>query len=253
MAALSDAPSLWKRLKTLSRRIILLGFVGLALWLPGLVWYVSSMPQQIDDPATPADAIVVLTGGSERLHVGLTLLRQGLAPLLFVSGVHPETTLDALLAEEDPIPPSLRERIILGHVAMDTVGNAVETAVWMNAHHLTSLRLVTAAYHMPRSLLEFHAALPYAQVIAHPVFPPNVKRLSWWSYPGTAGLFASEYTKYLVARLRLMMPDTPPRAAVLAPPPPSGTTPSSAPSAPSTSPLSSPSAGNTVAPSAAIE
>jgi uncharacterized SAM-binding protein YcdF (DUF218 family) len=166
------------------------------------------MPDQVEDPDSPTDAIVVLTGGSERLRVGLDLLRQGKAPLLFVSGVHPDTTLDALLADE-PLPEALKERVILGYVAVDTVGNAVETAVWMRERHLSSLRLVTAAYHMPRSLLEFRAALPWTRVVAHPVFPPNVKQQKWWSYPGTAELFANEYTKYLVARLRLLLPDRP--------------------------------------------
>jgi uncharacterized SAM-binding protein YcdF (DUF218 family) len=198
-------------LRAFARRVGIFALLLLLLWGPGLAWYTSQMPDQVEDPDRLTDAIVVLTGGSERLRVGLDLLRQGKAPLLFVSGVHPDTTLDDLLAEQ-PLPPALRQRVILGYVAVDTVGNAVETAVWMKGHHLKSLRLVTASYHMPRSLLEFQAALPTATVVAHPVFPPNVKQQHWWSYPGTAELFASEFTKYLVARLRLMVPDPPPSA-----------------------------------------
>jgi uncharacterized SAM-binding protein YcdF (DUF218 family) len=199
------------RLRSFARRIGVFLLLVLLLWGPGLAWYAAQMPDQVDDPDSITDAIVVLTGGSERLRVGLDLLRQGKAPLLFVSGVHPETTLDDLLIDET-LSPALRQRVILGYVAVDTVGNAVETAVWMNDRHIHSIRLVTAAYHMPRSLLEFRAALPKAAVVAHPVFPPNVKQQHWWSYPGTAELFASEFTKYLVARLRLMVPDHPPSA-----------------------------------------
>lgn len=212
LAPLPDERSLLQRLWALVVRGILLILFGVALWFPGLVWYTASMPDVVEDPLTPTDVIVVLTGGSERLKVGLSLLKDGRAPLLFVSGVNPETTLDALLQEEAPLPAGLRNRILLGHVAGDTVGNAIETAVWLRAHHMDSLRLVTASYHMPRSLLEFQAALPRARIIAHPVFPASVKQDSWWTYPGTAGLFISEYNKYLVARLRLMLPDGPQEA-----------------------------------------
>lgn len=205
-----------QRLLAQIRRALVVAALGACLWLPGLAWYAGQMPDQVDDPDSITDAIVVLTGGSERLRVGLDLLRQGKAPLLFVSGVHPDTTLDVLLADEN-LPEALKERVILGYVAVDTVGNAVETAVWMREKHLKSIRLVTAAYHMPRSLLEFRAALPSAQVIAHPVFPPNVKQQKWWSYPGTAELFANEFTKYLVARLRLLLPDRPPHGLTAKP------------------------------------
>ncbi len=201
------------------RRAAVFALILFGLWLPGLVWYSATMPDQVDDPATRTDAIVVLTGGSERLSTGLQLLEQGLADVLFVSGVHPETTLDALLAEVEPVPEAVRARVTLGRVAMDTIGNAIETAVWMRWQDLHSLRLVTAAYHMPRARLEFGAALPEAVLIPHPVFPPNVKQQTWWEFPGTALLFATEYTKYLIARARLLLPDGPRR---LSPPAASG-------------------------------
>lgn len=207
-----DAPSILAPLWFALSRLGLIALTAFCCWLPGLVWYVSAMPEAVHNPDSQTDVIVVLTGGSERLRVGLDLLKQGKAPLLFISGVNPETTLDALLAEEDPLPTGLRNRILLGHVASDTVGNAIETAVWMRAHHMNTLRLVTASYHMPRSLLEFQAALPRATIIPHPVFPRNVKQSAWWSYPGTAELFISEYNKYLVAALRLQLPDAPPEA-----------------------------------------
>jgi hypothetical protein len=51
--------------------------------------------------------------------------------------------------------------------------------------------------------------MPEVQIIAHPVFPENVKVEEWWRWPGTAILIVSEYNKYLVAeanhRLRRML------------------------------------------------
>lgn len=202
-------PTILPSLGRLLRRILILALVLFALWLPGLVWYSATMPDHVADPETHTDAIVVLTGGSERLRTGLDLLEQGLGDVLFVSGVYPDTTLDALLAEAGPVDEAVRAGIDLGRVATDTVGNAIETAVWMRAHGHRSLRLVTGGYHMPRALMEFEAALPGVTIIPHPVFPPNVKQQAWWEFPGTAALFATEYTKYLMVRLRLMLPDAP--------------------------------------------
>ena len=44
-------------------------------------------------------------------------------------------------------------------------------------------------------------------IIPHPVFPPSVMLEGWWRYPGTAALLATEYTKYILARARLLLPD----------------------------------------------
>lgn len=212
-------------------RVVVAGMVLLLLWLPGLIWYAMSMPRSVPDAATHTDVVVVLTGGSERLETGLDLLRKGRADVLFVSGVHPDTGLDALLREGPELSGDLRGRVVLGHAATDTVGNAIETAVWMRNARRHSLRLVTAAYHMPRSLLEFRAALPEVRILPHPVFPAHVKQDQWWQYPGTALLFASEYTKYLVARLRLLLTDVLPNG-LPGPSAPPSTAPSAAAAAP---------------------
>ena len=81
-------------------------------------------------------------------------------------------------------------------------GNAVETAAWMKEQGFRSLRLVTASYHMPRSLLEFNHAMPELEIVPHPVFPAPFKGSNWWRRPSNAQLVAIEFTKYLIARLR---------------------------------------------------
>ncbi len=213
-----SGPGLAERVVHLTGRVVVIALAVLAVWIPGLVWFAASMPSEpvaVDartgaPTGAPTEAVVVLTGGSERLRTGLDLLEAGAADRLFVSGVHPGTTLDALLAEVRPaLPEEARARVELGHVAADTVGNAIETAVWVRERDVSSLRLVTAGYHMQRSLLEFRTALPDVIIVPHPVFPENVKQGDWWRYSGTTLLFATEYTKYLVAHLRLLLPDRP--------------------------------------------
>ena len=176
----------------------------LLIWLGGLIYFTTLIPDSVADPTTATDGIVVLTGGSERLREGFRLLADGKAKRLLISGVYHEANLTDLLREA---PASLSQQlkdccITIGYRAGNTLGNATETAEWAAANNLHSLRLVTADYHMPRSLLEFSHALPGALIIAHPVFPEDVKSKEWWLWSGAAGQVVSEYHKYLAARVR---------------------------------------------------
>lgn len=173
-----------------------------AAWLAGLIWFATSLPDLVEDPDSPTDAIVVLTGGSERLTTGIDLLRRKRARKLFVSGVYRGVDVAELLKLSRQKPEEVECCIVLGYVAESTEGNAVETAAWMRREHFSSLRLVTGGYHMRRSLLEFQSAMPEVRVVPHPVFPAKVKLEEWWRWPGTAHLIAVEYMKYLVALVR---------------------------------------------------
>lgn len=186
--------------------VLLFGLLATA-WLGGFVFFANTLPG-IEAQASPAtaertDSIVVLTGGTLRLEEGFGLLEAGAADRLFVSGVHRGVDVAELLRLQSRAPERLSCCIVLGHDAADTIGNAQETAVWAAENHVNSIRLVTAGYHMPRSLLEFRAAMPNAQIIPHPVMPERVKTEEWYRFPGTAWLIAEEYTKYLIAWARI--------------------------------------------------
>ena len=62
-----------------------------------------------------------------------------------------------------------------------------------------SLRLVTANYHMRRSLLEFGRVMPQDQIVANPIVPVELQTQSWWESKATIMLFVDEYDKYLAA------------------------------------------------------
>lgn len=193
------------RMRSSGGRLLRSAIIALCLaaasWLGGLFWFVSQVPSPAPPVADRTDAIVVLTGGSERLDTGLRLLAEGFAAKLFVSGAAPGVDLAALLRVARRPPKKLACCIAIGYRADNTAGNARETSEWMHEQGFTSLRLVTAAYHMPRSLLEFRRAMADTVIIPHPVFPPRFKREQWWLWPGTASLLTSEYNKHLVARL----------------------------------------------------
>lgn len=172
------------------------------LWLGGLIWFSHTIPQEVSDPGRETDAIVVLTGGSLRVESGLQLLAAGMAKKLFVSGVGAGVDVSGLLHAAGQSPDRIACCIVLGHAADNTLGNALETASWMKREGFHSLRLVTASYHMPRSLLEFARAMPEIEIVPHPVFPENFKQEHWWAWPGTASLIIGEYSKYLIAMVR---------------------------------------------------
>ena len=183
-----------------------LAFAIVALWLAGLWRFAASMPTAVEDPTRRTDAIVVLTGGSLRVESGLKLLAAGMAKKLFVSGVYHGVDVTALLHASRQAPESVACCIVLGHAAADTLGNAKETAEWMSAEGFHSLRLVTANYHMPRSLLEFSRAMPNVEIVANPVFPEFLSEQPWWRSRRAATLIAGEYSKYLFALVRPLLP-----------------------------------------------
>ncbi|MDX2225111.1 MAG: YdcF family protein [Rhodospirillaceae bacterium] len=173
-------------------------------WAGGLVWFARAMPTAVAEPERRTDAIVVLTGGAERISTGLALLAEGRADRLFISGVGANVRMADLIGAARAADAALVERIAIGTAAADTPGNALETAAWAAGAQIGSIRLVTAAYHMRRSLRELHAVMPGVAIVPHPVFPANV-RADWWRAPGTASLIAREYTKYLLTELRLAL------------------------------------------------
>jgi uncharacterized SAM-binding protein YcdF (DUF218 family) len=163
----------------------------------GFVLFVSALP------ATPAavpkaDGIVVLTGGRARLDRADALFESGVGKRLLVSGVDPAASKD-VLKNLIHAGPRFNCCADLGYAAEDTRGNAQEAADWARNHDFHELILVTARYHMPRSLREFSAAMPDVQMIPYPVDQENIDLSGWWRHPRTAKLLHREYFKYLAS------------------------------------------------------
>ncbi len=183
-------------------RVLGLPILAFVAWSAGLVHFAETLPRSVASPETRTDAVVVLTGGSERIAEGIEILATGRAGHLFISGVYRGVDVDQLLRLLRQDNRNLECCMSLGHDADNTRGNALETARWMAREEHRSLRLVTATYHMPRSLVEFRRSLPEAQIVPHPVFPEGFRTESWWRWPGTFRLLVLEYNKYLLALIR---------------------------------------------------
>ena len=193
------------RARSFVRNLAILGVLAFAVWLGGLIWFAGRIDSYAADTARVTDSIVVLTGGRGRVATGLELLAGDRAERLFISGVYRGVDVQELLRVSQQEPGALECCITLGYAADDTVGNARETAAWMTQEGFASMRLVTANYHMPRSLLEFGRAMPDVDILPHPVESPNVRLAGWWRRPGTAWLLAREYSKYLFSLARSLV------------------------------------------------
>jgi len=182
------------KLKDSKLRILTVLFIT---WLTGFAYFISLVPNAKAD-AEKTDAIVVLTGGDKRIEEGSNLFKQKTADKLFITGVdvkvkrlHEVTSCYNALDAED------RQRVEFGQNAEDTMGNAMEVKTWVEQNKITSLTLVTASYHIPRSLMIFKETMPNVRISPYPVFTSNFKIHNWWSYPGTTWLLLKEYTKCL--------------------------------------------------------
>jgi len=178
------------------------------IWGAGLHHFVSLIPRHRETTQQSCDAIVVLTGGSDRVHEALTLLNTNKADRLFISGIGKGADLSSTLILSGRLPdtiPALLDRIELGYEAENTRQNAEEIANWVFHNHLSSLCLVTSNYHTPRSLLELTSRLPDITIIPHPVFPVHVRVNEWWKHAGTLSLVLREYHKYIASHLRILL------------------------------------------------
>lgn len=169
----------------------------------GFVAFVSLLPMTPQE-VPKADGIVVLTGGGTRLDRAEALFERGVGRRLLISGVDQETSKETL------------KRLIhggqrfdccadLGYGAEDTRGNAEEARTWTRAHDFHRLLLVTARYHMPRSLQEFSAAMPDVTFLPYPVEQGRIDLSDWWRYPRTIFLLHREYVKYLASLVTTSM------------------------------------------------
>lgn len=149
-----------------------------------------------------ADAIIVLTGGQSRIGAALDLLKTGKGRRLLISGVNPIADEDDLRAATGADAGLFSCCVDIDHAALDTVGNAEESAKWMRANAFDSVIVVTNNYHMPRSLLELRRSVGGADLLPYPVVNSRLDSGEWMTKPSAIRVLFTEYTKYLASVMR---------------------------------------------------
>ena len=180
----------------------------IVLWLGGYVLFsimaFSAKPQDI---LRHTDAIIVLTGGQGRIETGLALLMEGRATSLFITGVHPHVKpeeINELWTGNAPLPACC---IKLGYEARTTQQNAKETKDWLAREEITSIRLVTGNFHMPRARVEFNHALDNIDIIPHPIIQPKFEHTKPRYWTMSFGEYHKTLFRWLMMHFEGILPD----------------------------------------------
>jgi len=185
-----------------SLALLILSFT---LWFGGLVWFIEDMPQGTSAPSLKTSAIVVLTGGNNRISKGLELLSQNQSKKLLISGVRRGASLSAVIQGSGYNGAVDSKRIALDYKSTTTVENAQNVAKWVSRKNIKSIRLVTANYHMRRALIEFDHYLKGVKIIPHAINPLDPVQKTWCKDYKIFCLYLNEYHKYLGAFARMKL------------------------------------------------
>ena len=179
----------------------ILVIVPTLIWACGLIIFTGSICSMvtIKNPER-TDAMIVLTGGANRVSRGFDLLARGKAQYLLISGVHKDAKLNELVkiwGSKRTLPDCC---ITLGREAENTIGNSIEAQKWVARNKVKTVRLITANYHMPRALVEFRHTLPGITIIPDPVIPKNFnpRQSEFWKITFT------EYHKLILSTVRVL-------------------------------------------------
>lgn len=189
-------------LRRFIRIAILIFVVTAGAVFGGFLWFADSVAAMRPPEGARADAIIVLTGGYQRIDQAVGLLRDKVGKRLLISGVNPSTTRAQIRRMTQSSPDLFACCVDMGYKAIDTIGNANEAAGWIRDKGYTSIVVVTNNYHMHRSLHELRSASPNTEFIAYPVINSDLSRTNWFANPDVLRTMISEYAKFVVAALR---------------------------------------------------
>ena len=195
-------------------KITIAAFILLAIWAVIAPWLATRLI--VERPIVNADAIIVLSGSSvykERTQKAAELYKRGVAPIIFITndGEHSGWS-QAEQANITYVELEKRE-LIAGGVSPDAIvempqlvagtdeeANAFKTEI--ESRGLTSVVIVTSAYHSRRSLWTFDQILAPTKVeigIEHAAVGLQTPEPTfWWLRPRGWQMVAGEYVKSAV-------------------------------------------------------
>ena len=188
------------------RYLLAYAVLATATLVAGLQHFILTLPQATTGAIQYTDGIVVVTGGQQRLDDGLELLTAGKAERMLISGVGEGVNRAVLIQElglDDREASALFCCVELDFTADNTRGNAAATKEWASAHGMRSVRLVTASYHMPRTLVIFAREMPDLDIYQWAVMPGDLQIQNWWLDRAMFRLLSREYVKYLAETISI--------------------------------------------------
>jgi uncharacterized SAM-binding protein YcdF (DUF218 family) len=189
-------------LRRTARYLILAAVVIAAIVFAGFLRFADAVATMKPPTDIKADAIIVLTGGYQRIDQAVELLRSGAGTRLLISGANPSTSRAQIRKMTQSSSDLFSCCVDVGYDAIDTIGNANEAARWIGDHDYSNVLVVTNNYHMHRSLYELRRASPKTEFIAYPVVSSDLTRKNWFADPDVLRTLLYEYAKYVGAAAR---------------------------------------------------
>jgi uncharacterized SAM-binding protein YcdF (DUF218 family) len=191
-------------------KIVIAIIVSFVLVVIGLSFYLS--PNDLagcteptsKDPCRKADAIVAVSGGDTlaRTQEAIRLYKDGWAPKVIFSGAAQDKSgpSNAEVMRREALRAGIpSDDIITEELSATTKQNAENTRQIFTENDISSVILVTSAYHQRRASLEFRArAESSIQLRNHPVAQDNQWSSWWWATPTGWYLAIGEFIKIMV-------------------------------------------------------
>lgn len=157
------------RMINLKNIIIFMGLCFLALQIFLAEEFLK--PLSPNDLRQQTDAIVVFTGGANRVKTGAELFHNKMANFLYISGVNQKTTKHMIL-DKIGFSKLNTERIFIDF-AKNTEENVLYVSKWIKENNIKSIYLVTNCYHINRAQLLIANKLPDLKIIPYCVRENN--------------------------------------------------------------------------------
>lgn len=141
-----------------------------------------------------ADAILVLSGGENRIAEGFRAWKEGEGKELFILGAGQEATFTSILPAGTEISPAELSRIHIEGWSGNTLENAFSAKSAVVSRGYRDVIIVTSDYHVPRAYLAMRKILPPdVSISVSPVVSNWGRKGAWRRLPR---LFLVEGWKY---------------------------------------------------------
>ena len=141
---------------------------------------------------TKSNNIVVITGNVGRLKAAINLMTLNSDARLLISGVAKGVKYSDIIQNKNID----QKRVNLGYNAQSTLGNAIETKIWINNNNLKDFILITDDWHMKRALFLFKNSMSDITI-----FPYKLKS---HSKELKEHFLFEEHLKYLISHIQII-------------------------------------------------
>ena len=168
--------------------VVVLAIVGVTVYLgPNDLAHCEARPSDAE-PCQAAGAIVAVSGGdtAARTREAIKLYQNGWAPKLIFSGAAQDKSgpSNAAVMKKEAHEAGVPDAdIIIEEYSETTKQNAEKTQSIFETNKISSVILVTSAYHQRRAGLEFASRSQGVRVRNHPVTADNQWSGWWWLTP----------------------------------------------------------------------